>query len=163
MATATKAKRRSIEHQSLEEFWQEVEQLAAGPVTTVGNWSFPQILRHLRMVIIASLEGFPIQFPWILRRTAGPVMKWYVLRHPMPAGFKAPKSAQSLMPSEDVELPQEIRALRAALDRYRNETPIAEHPIFGKMSQADWDRLHNRHNALHMSFVLPGTEESQPA
>lgn len=162
MATATKAKRRDLEYPSLEEFWQDVEQLAAGPVTTVGNWSFPQILWHLRMVMIASLEGFPVQYPWIVRRTLGPVMKWYVRRNKMPAGFKAPKSAQSLMPPEDVDLPQEMEALRAALDRYQKETPIAEHPIFGKMSQADWDRLHNRHNALHMSFVLPRTEESQP-
>ena len=160
MSTATKPARRQLNYQSLEDFSDDVERLASQPVVTVGNWSFAQILYHLRVVMIASLDGFPTQLPWIVRRTVGPLMKWYLLKKPMlPAGFKAPKSAQPLMPPVDADLAQELEAMRSALSRFQHETPTPEHPIFGKMSKADWDLLHRRHSALHMSFVVPQSED----
>ena len=48
----------------------EVDRLLEGHTTT-GQWSLGQICNHLGTAMQYTVEGFPEQAPWLLRRTRG--------------------------------------------------------------------------------------------
>ena len=49
-----------------------------------------------------------------------------------------------------------LEDLRKAASRLRTEKLGARHPVFGRMTDAEWIKLHLRHAELHLSYALPG-------
>jgi len=152
MTTVLK-ERRTLHYESLDNFSQDAETLAAGKYETVGSWSYGQILTHLAKTLNASIDGFGFKAPWLVRTLIAPVMKGRFLNKPMPSGFKLPKNAAALIPPDGVTTDEGLAALRKALARFADETPGAAHPFMGKMTPTEWRHLHLRHAELHMSFV----------
>ena len=74
----TTKSRRTVDYSTLEELRLDAEALAAGPYTTVGNWTYGQILQHLAQAMHASIDGFPFGAPWYMR-LAAPLVKNSVL------------------------------------------------------------------------------------
>jgi hypothetical protein len=153
MSVSTTAARRALAFASLDEVMPEVDRLLEGH-TTVGNWSLGQICSHLARAITGSLEGFPIQAPWLLRKTLGPFYLRKILREGrMAEGIKLP---EEVLPKPGLDAHAEAEALRAALLRFADHTgPPALHPFFGRMRRDQWDHLHRIHCAHHLSFALP--------
>jgi hypothetical protein len=148
------AGRRVLKFESLDAIAREVEMLArAREIRTLGNWSAGQNLAHVALTMTRSLDGFPGNFPWVVRAMMGLLMKGYVLNKPMAPGFKAPKRA-GLSP-EAVSTEEGLARMRGALARMKVETQRAPSPMLGKLSVEEWDRLHCRHAELHFSFLVP--------
>jgi len=148
--------RRQVRYESLAEFMAEVELLAAGPVHTVGNWTYPQILQHLAATIGCSLDGFPFRAPWFVRHLIAPFLKNRFITQTMRAGFNLPKSAHALLPSPEISLPESLVNLRRQVSRLgADERDRAPHPFLGRLAAQEWNSVHLRHAELHMSFVVP--------
>jgi hypothetical protein len=155
MSRTASHKRRQLHFQSLVEVVSDAENLASGPCRTLGHWTLGQILWHLSRPVYCSFEGFGFQAPWFVRKIIAPLIKHRFLHKPMRAGFKLPRSANSLLPPEEISTEEGLRQLKAAFARFENETPGAPHPAFGYLSPDEWRLLHLRHSELHLSFVRP--------
>ena len=134
--------------------------MAAGEYQTLGKWSFGQILEHLAVAFDCSVDGFPFQAPWVLRKLVAPFIKNRFITKPMPSGFKLPSKAGELLPG-DVSVEEGFAHLKQAIAGYETETPNALHPMFGRMARQEWISLGLRHAELHMSFVRPSNLISQ--
>jgi hypothetical protein len=155
MSGGTKPPRRELHFGSLDEIAAEVDRLVAGSVSTVGNWTFAQILAHLAAGMHAAIDGFPFRAPWWARTFVAPWMKNSFLTRPMPAGFKLPQRAVALMPPPEMRLEKALADFRHGLNRLASEPKRAPHPFVGKLTREEWNLLTQRHCELHLSFVLP--------
>jgi hypothetical protein len=153
MSVSSTAARRALAFASLDEVMPDVDRLLGGH-TTVGNWSLGQICNHLARAFAGSVEGFPIQAPWLVRTTLGPIILRKILKEgKMAEGIKLPEEVR---PKPGLDDRAEAEALRAALRRFADHTgPPAPHPFCGRMSRDQWDHLHRIHCAHHLSFALP--------
>src|SRR3954466_2706665 len=100
MSVATKSVtgRRTLHFNNLDEMLADVERLNRGRVKALGNWSPGQVLKHLTILMTASLDGFRHRAPWFIR-LVGKGMKRRLLTKPMSAGFQLPaKAAAELGP-----------------------------------------------------------------
>jgi hypothetical protein len=74
----------------------------------------------------------------------------------MPPGFKLPDDvAAIIVPPATTSLEQGLSAIRAALQRLKNETEREPSPFLGKLSLDESNRLQCRHSELHLSFLVP--------
>lgn len=150
--------RRTLHFNSIAEIRAEIDRLADTEVVTVGNWSFAQILDHLTNSMTACFDGFNFQAPWIIRNTAGRLLKKRFLTKPMPAGFKLPKRGRQLLPEDQPDFAEALTRVRTALDRFEHEEPSKPHPVLGALTPEQSVQLNCRHAELHLSFVVPVTE-----
>jgi len=153
--TVEQTQRRSIEFATLDEVRADIEALAAGSSVTVGKWSFAQILDHLASSLNASIDGFPFKASFFVRWFVAPLIKNSILTKKMKPGFKLPRKFSSYLPTEECTMDEALPEVLAAITRFDTETPVADHPFFGKMASEEWMNLHVRHAELHMSFVVP--------
>lgn len=156
--TAKVLGRRDVCYADLSEFINDVEQLAATEHRTLGNWTLAQIIQHLADTMKFSLDGFPTKAPWFARTFIAPLIKNSYLTRPLKPGLKLPKDAEVLLPPSDTNLQTALHNLRRVVSRMEHETPSAPHPFFGPLASQEWEAMHLRHAALHLSFVVPTAE-----
>lgn len=144
---------RALTFDTIDRVMPDVDRLLAGH-KTLGQWSLGQICSHLSRAVVGSVDGFPGRAPWIVRKTVGPVIFGHIVRTGgMREGIKLPPD---VLPRPGLDARAEAEALRAALRMFAAHTgPVAEHPIFGRLTRDQWERLHCVHCAHHLSFVLP--------
>lgn len=134
--------------------------LDAGTLETSGNWTPGQVFDHLGRFVRYSLDGFPAMVPAPVRWAMRVLLKHRAVRssQPMPAGFKLRWQARVLLPDPGVDDRQSLAFLREQLERVveGGERMLVPSPLFGPMTHEDWDALHRKHLALHLSFVHPG-------
>ena len=157
--TAPSHQRRIVVYATLQEFLDDVRRLVSSDVTTVGNWSFAQILEHLARAIDASIDGFSFRAHWLLRTLVAPLIKNRLLTRPMKPGFNLPRRADGYLPPAGIDLDTAREHLETAAARISTTRPAAAHPFLGKLSDREWLALHLRHAELHMSFVVPQPED----
>ncbi len=147
--------RRRLDFGSFEAVAADIHHLHAAGYTQLGGWDLTQICDHLTRHMRMSLEGFPFQFPWIVRKVLGPaLLKPLVLRtHWIPAGIRAPRP---LVPQRSQAEPAAVEALTEMLHRVRNHPgPFQPNPLLGRISNAQWRRVHLVHSSHHLSFLVP--------
>jgi hypothetical protein len=146
--------RRKVNYQSYEELLADADRLGNGNVKLLGNWTPGQVFQHLAAAYNGSIDGLPGTFPWHLRLMVW-IFKKRLLSGPMPAGFKPPRDlADAVLPSL-TSTEEGLANLHAAIARLGREPSRAPHPLFGKLSNDEWDRVHLSHASLHMSFLAP--------
>jgi hypothetical protein len=152
--TAKVEGRRKLKFQSYEELLADLDRLGSGPVKTLGNWSPGQIFRHLAKAYNSSIDGFSMTFPLHFRLLAK-VFRKKLLSMPMPAGVKLPsKSGQALLPPP-TPTEEGLTELHGAIARLQTEPKRAKHPVFGELTNQEWDKVHLTHASLHLSFLVP--------
>jgi hypothetical protein len=146
--------RRPLQFNHLADVMPEIDRLLTGGYTSAGRWTLGQVCQHMALGLRYSTEGFPAPTPWLLRRVAGPIAWRRISRTGrLPVGVKAPGY---LTPRPDLDDRAEAEALRASLSIVGNNAHyIAEHPVFGRFSRADWEHMHRIHCAHHLGFLLP--------
>jgi len=154
--------RRELRFSSLDEVLQDAERLAAGRVRELGNWSLGQVLMHLARSIDASVDGAAFRAPWPAR-LASRLFKKRILNGSMPAGFRLPQKVREHFEPGETSTEAGLKALREATARYLATDRRASHPLFGSLTESEWDRLHLRHAELHLSFIVPAKEAPGPA
>ncbi|MCA9268773.1 MAG: DUF1569 domain-containing protein [Planctomycetales bacterium] len=157
--TKKAAGRRDVRYQSYDDLLADAQRLAAGPTTTVGNWTLGQILFHLAKSIEASIDGIPFKAPWLMRLVAKLFMKKKFIYKSVPPGFKLPATAAAKYTGDpSVDAQEALAALSAAIDRANGTAQRGDHPAFGKLTREEWDSFNLRHAEMHMSFVKAAGE-----
>lgn len=146
-------KRRKVRIESVAEILDEGRRVLDGGYERVGRWSLGQVCEHLARMIEASMDGFSVGVPWWFRLGA-PVARRMVLGWGvMPAGAPAPKA---WVASEPVNDSAGLDRLRGAVARYVAwDQPLHASPALGRLTRAQWDRLHCVHAGHHFGFLVP--------
>jgi hypothetical protein len=148
--------RRRVRYDSMQDVVTDAERLATGPVRSLGNRTFEQILRHLAIAINYSIDAPKSAFsvPWYFRLMA----RWYrkrIFAGGLRPGFQVPGDADQKLWPEGGDRTVALDGLRQAVRRLGVETKRGSHPVFGKLNVDEWNQFHLRHAELHMSFVTP--------
>jgi hypothetical protein len=146
--------RRKVQYASLQELLADAERIASGKVKSLGNWSTGQIFQHLATSFNNSIDGSDIRAPWYFR-FLGPLLKKRLLGGSMSPGFKLPAWAAASLEPKVTSTEDGLNALRNAIGRQEHESRRVADPVFGPMTPAEWEQLHLKHAALHMSFLVP--------
>jgi hypothetical protein len=144
--------RRKVDYQSFEELLADADRLSTPNVKMIGNWTPGMIFQHLASAFNGSIDGLPGTFPWHLRLMVK-LFKKRILAGQMPAGFKPPADLAKAIIPEATPTEKGLANLHAAVARLAKEPTRAPHPLFGKLTRQEWDRLHLIHSNLHMSFI----------
>jgi hypothetical protein len=152
--TAKVQGRRTLHFNSLDDILADVEKLNQSPRRAIGNWSPGQILKHVSINMIWSLDGAPVTAPWYIR-----LIGWWIrnrfLTEPMSAGFILPSAtADHLVPGE-TSWEDGLQAFRTGIARMKAESQRHKSPFLGELTREQWDQLHCRHCELHLSFLIP--------
>ncbi len=146
--------RRPLHFETIADIAAEVERLDKSKLTTLGNWSGGQILRHLASAMTDSLDGPRFRLAWPMR-LLGRLVKGRMLKSPMSPGFQLKnQSARALVPPS-TSWEEGLTLFRQAALRLQTETPRQPHAFFGPLTPEQWQRLHCRHAELHLSFLVP--------
>lgn len=147
--------RRKLDFDRFEAVASDIHHLHDVGYTQLGTWDLSQVCDHLTRFMRMSLEGFPFRLPWVARALVGPViLKPMVLwMHWLPAGAKAP---QPLMPARSPQEEPAVRTLAEMLRRVRNHPGrFCPSPLFGRLSNSQWRRIHLIHASHHLGFLVP--------
>ena len=154
--------RRKLRYNTLDEALADARALAAGPITTSGQWTPGQIFGHVARAIHGSIDGVPFQAPLPVR-VVGKVMRNRLLNRAIPTGIKLPKNAKArVVPEPDYPVDQAIEQLAKAIERTKNETMNQRHPVFGWINHGQWMKFHCRHAENHFSYLHPTARQTIP-
>jgi hypothetical protein len=152
--TAKVEGRRKLSYKSFQELLDDADRVGSGPFKSLGNWSAGQIFRHLATAFNGSIDGFDVRFPLPLR-VAARLLKNRLINNPMPPGIKLPSRGAEMMMPAQTSTEDGLAALHAAVSRLDQECKRSEHPVFGKLTPEEWNKVHLAHASLHMSFLIP--------
>lgn len=153
---SSEPKRRELTLSSLDDIVAEVERLAAGEVKTTGKHSFPQIVRHLALSNSMMTGRIPAPKPPLIMKLMLPFIRSAILKGSVKPGVKLPANAEAVFWSdEEISIQDTIEMLKESVAYYKKDGPLPVHPIFGKASREQLDRLTCNHAAMHLSFVHP--------
>ena len=145
--------RRQVQYSSYQDILDDVHALAAGRTRALGNWSLGKICRHLTIAMDMAIDGTDFK-PNLLVRIGGRLLKRRFLTRPLTPGFRLPKKAAFLIPS-DGDAAEGIAELERAIARLGRVADRKPHPIFGPLTRDEWDQITFRHAAMHLSFIVP--------
>jgi hypothetical protein len=157
--TAKVEGRRKLDYASYDELLADADRMKSGAVKVLGNWSPGQIFRHLATAYNSSIDGFEFVFPWYMRLMVKP-FKNRLLRGSMPTGFKIPADGTKSLVPAPATTEAGLSELHAAVGRLKRETRRASNPLFGNLSNAEWDQLHLKHASMHMGFLIPTSADT---
>lgn len=125
-------------------------------VEHLANLNLGQTLKHLALWMDASIDGTPMEPPPALIRFVARLLRQKFLSEPVMPGYKLSSRGEShFIPPEHTSPKEGLRALEAAMARLAREEKRAPSLLLGRLSAAQWDRLHLRHAELHLSYLLP--------
>lgn len=145
--------RRELKFKDLNDARRELELLSQGPVETLGEWSYFQILNHLAKATEGSMKGKIGEMSWWKRHVQGPVFygscAW---RGSIPAGIgkKPGVPVERVEGDEKAALTQLLKVLE---DFEKFEGKLSEHPRMGPLNKRQWTRFHTWHLANHLGNV----------
>jgi len=150
-----KATRRNLRFSSLDDILADAQALFDAGIQTHGNWTAGQIIGHIALAMHGSVHGFPFTAPLPLR-IIGRVVRNFPLNKGLPSGIKIPNKAfKAAVPPQDQPLEDALKKLTVAVKNAKEQQMNIRHPVFGKLSQAQWVQFHCRHAELHFSFLAP--------
>jgi hypothetical protein len=125
----------------------------ARPLT--GSWTLAQILDHCAQSIDASIRGFPLHKPAIVKKTVGRLVLWRFLdKGRMSHDRNGP--IPGLPPPVDAPLEDAVNRLTASMDAFLAfEGEPAPHFVYGPATKDQYDRVHAMHIADHLGDIGP--------
>ena len=123
--------RREVRYETFDDLLADAQRLVDVPITTLGNWTLPQILEHLAKSLHGMIDGVGMAMPmpvrWLMRLT----MKKKMTTVAVPPGFQIPNAAKHMLPTE-TDSHAALERLRAAVERVKSEPKRAMHPAFAR-------------------------------
>lgn len=148
--------RRELTLNDLDDVIAEVERLAARDVTTTGKHGFAQIVRHLALTNNMMTGRIAAPKPPLIMRLLLPLIRSAILKGPVKPGVRLPGNAEAVFWSDEpISVPDAVQMLKESVAYYKDHGPLPVHPIFGKATREQLDRLTCSHAAMHLSFVHP--------
>ena len=154
----TTAKRRSLNYPTFAEMIQDLETLREVGYERTGNWTLSDACNHLALVVEQCMDGFPKNYPWIMRKMA----RWLFLkkmlrRQKSTRRFEAPAFLQPPSEQDDAVA---VERLTKAIERFQaHSEDLQPSPIFGKLTKEQWQEIHLWHAEHHLSFLHPGRRD----
>jgi hypothetical protein len=147
--------RRNVSIDSYDDILHDAEQLMReGRIRSLGNWTAGQNFEHLAKAMDASIDGVDFTMPFWMRAIAKLFKNWF-LNRPFKPGFQLPAQLEEdFGPRAVISDEDGFRLLQAAVARIKSTDRRAPSPAFGDMPESDWIKLHCRHAALHLSFLI---------
>jgi hypothetical protein len=144
--------RRLLRYDSFDDILPDVERLLSG-CSTVGNWSFAQICRHLSGSLRLTVD-LPPSTPRDSSLWVGEELRMALFDSGiLPEGFAAPPA---IIPAVTLGPRSEVEELRESIAYYRaSGGPSIRHLYLGPLTASVWDRFHLMHCAHHLSFAIP--------
>lgn len=118
-------------------------------------WTLPQILEHCAQSIDASMHGFPVHKPAIVKGTVGRLVLWRFLGK---GAMRHDKSGPipGLPPPADGTLDHAVERLVGSIDAFLAfEGEPAPHFVYGRATKDEYDRVHAMHIADHLGDLAP--------
>ncbi len=146
------APRRKLHFDNFFEVLDDIRNMRDCAHSCAGNWTLAQACKHLADTFHGSIDGIRLGGHRLRRIFLGRRILAWSLKHGIPPGITVDPR---LTPPPDCEFNQSFRQLESAIERYRaHRGRLQPHPIFGRLSRKDWDRLHCFHCAHHLSFLI---------
>lgn len=147
--------RRNVSIENYDDILRDAEQLMrGGRIRSLGNWTAGQNFEHLAKAMDASIDGVDFTMPFWMRAIAKLFKTWF-LNRPFKPGFQLPAQLEhDFGPRAVISDEDGFRLLQAAVARIKSTDRRAPSPAFGDMPESDWIKLHCRHAALHLSFLV---------
>ena len=158
-----KVKRRRLRFETLADLSRELGVVEAayrtGTLRRLGNRETGAILDHLARSIRGSIDGMPElrnAAPWLLR-LVGPLFKDKMLEQGLTPGRRFGTAAERALWDNSATFESGARNLREQIARLSGMqiAPDHRHPIFGRLTAAEWLKFHLRHAELHLGFLQP--------
>lgn len=144
------SERRKLKFATTEEAAAEVERLRKG-YKQLGEWSLPQMCRHLELAIHYSMQPAPE------RKNETKFTQWLLLKiillfKRIPAGQA---NSKRITPPDEVpeSAIDEFKDELKKMDEFKGE--FSPHPMLGKIKHKDYVKLHLIHCAHHFGFLVP--------
>jgi len=118
-----------------------------------GPWSLAHILHHVAASIEYSLGGYPEYRSAFVRAVIGPlVLRFFLARGVLTHGHAEEIAGAPPPPDDDVA--SALGRLRKAIADFGASTaePV-EHFVYGRVTRAEYDRIHAMHLADHLCGV----------
>jgi hypothetical protein len=142
--------RRSLNYPDFDAVIADVQQLRKGYVQ-VGNWTLPQICRHL--TVATTNAARPSVAPATPEQAAlRPVLENALQTGKIPSGLQAPAPAVPPVDCTDADIDAFIATVQKARDYAE---PTAAHPRFGPLTLAEFKKMVLTHMAHHLSYLVP--------
>lgn len=148
-------KKRRLDFRSGEDVLAEIERLRTGGYVATKNWNLSQICEHLTKTMEGEMTGLGFRFPWLFRKTAGPLLTLWVLRtRSMPSVPTLPSLQPAAAEGMDdskiiddcVETVRKAEAFSGNLDDY---------PFVDGLTADRWRQIMWVHAAHHLGFLMP--------
>lgn len=157
-----KSERRTLRFESLDDILADAERAVTEGYRTIAEWTLGQQLRHIAILMNASIDGFrfnvPLPMQWFVRL----FMKRRMLERGLPSGIKLKGDVRRMLYPHECTDQEGLDELRTAIHRLKTETQREPSPIFGPLDREQWRQFHCRHAELHLSFAIPA-KSSTPA
>ncbi len=144
---------RHLKFKNFNDARQELDRLSQGPIETIGNWSYFQILAHCAKAIEGSTKGKTFEMSWWKRHLRGPLFFYYCAWKgavPSGIGVNPNKPVERIEGDEKAALAQ----LHQALEIFEKfEGKLGEHPLMGPLTKKQWALFHSWHLANHLGHV----------
>ena len=146
--------RRTVVFSTYDDAVAEIERLEAGGYERAGQWSLGQVCRHLSYYMRGSLEGIDFRLPWIARKLLGPPLLRKIHR-----GDELKAGGQTIpasVPPADLNEEAAVADTKGLLARLRDFSgELHPSPLFDRLTPDQWRRLHLKHAAHHLGFLIP--------
>jgi hypothetical protein len=98
----------------------------------------------------------PAPKPPFIMKLLLPFIRSSILKGPVKPGVKLPANAEAeFWSDEEITVEDAVQMLKESVLYYKEHGPLPVHPIFGKATREQLDRLTCSHAAMHLSFVHP--------
>jgi hypothetical protein len=146
--------RRELSFKNYDEVISEIRELQSKGYTKIAKWNLGQICKHISYYMKGSLDGFEKNFPWILRVTYGNYLKKNLLSTTI-SKPNEPTDPKSIYP-DSIDEKDAIETAIQFLNRLKeNKEQLKPSSIMGELTNDEWNYLHKRHFAQHLSFLIP--------
>lgn len=148
--------RRQIDFRDFESVKVDVQQLHEKGYEKIGDWDLTQICHHLTMTMDRSMNGFPFQAPWLVRKLIIPFIKKKIYgKRTMKTGMKAPPDmvVSPGQGEDEIKAVEQFNQMVDQIEQCHNQ--FATHPFFGQVTDEEWRQFHLIHSSHHLSFVTP--------
>lgn len=124
-----------------------------------GQWDLTQICDHVAAAVNGAVDGAPFRIGWpmkVMVRVMGMKGRMFRTRR-LRAGLPAPSQLVFKPADSDPQREEQaVKNLENAITRYREARGrYHDHPIFGPLTDDQWDQFHVIHAAHHLSFLRP--------
>jgi hypothetical protein len=153
---------RALSFRSSQEVLDEIDRLERVGYVKGKNWSLSQNCEHIGKTLAMGMHGAPFRLPWLLRKTIGPMVVGWIVRHGRMPGMLKLSAPKPLLPKpvkkgdDDPARIEWCRSMIREADAFAG--PLPPYPLMDDMKLEDWKMLNWIHAGHHLGYLIPKGE-----